>query len=124
MRLHHALLLALLAAGCARLLTADEQRSPGEARDRRTSRAEGSACDTAAECASGICEGRGCDAGAKGVCASPNRACTRDLRTYCGCDGRTFESSGSCPGRRYAHEGQCSAPAGATEGDRSLPPTE
>jgi hypothetical protein len=34
--------------------------------------------------------------------------CTRDLRTYCGCDGQTFQSSGSCPGKRFANPGECS----------------
>ena len=25
----------------------------------------------------------------------------------CGCDGKTFRTSGSCPGRTYAHKGAC-----------------
>jgi hypothetical protein len=36
--------------------------------------------------------------------------CTRDLATYCGCDGKPFQNSGSCPGGRYAYRGEC-APA-------------
>jgi hypothetical protein len=68
---------------------------------------DGGACDQAIECASGICEGQGCGAGQKGVCMSRNRRCTRDLRTYCGCDGKTFRGSGSCPGRRFESRGAC-----------------
>ena len=108
MRLHRALLLGFFAfVACSRLLTADEHRQTSGAIAARAALAEGAACSTAAECASGICEGRGCGAEAKGTCVSRNRACTRDLRTYCGCDGQTFQSSGSCPGRRYGHEGEC-----------------
>ncbi|MEZ4366156.1 MAG: hypothetical protein R2939_07690 [Kofleriaceae bacterium] len=69
--------------------------------------ADGAACLAAADCASGVCEGLGCDASAPGVCAPAQRACTRDLRAYCGCDGQTFRTSGSCPGRRYARAGAC-----------------
>ncbi len=68
----------------------------------------GSACTAAADCASGICEGEGCG-DARGVCAEASRACTKDLRQYCGCDGVTFGASGSCPGRRFAHAGECQA---------------
>jgi hypothetical protein len=101
------LLLGLLAIACSRLLTADERREPSGTGASHAVVSEGAACDTAAQCASGVCEGRGCGAQEKGVCVSQNRACTRDLRSYCGCDGQTFQSSGSCPGRRYAHEGEC-----------------
>ena len=107
-RPHGVLLLGFLAVACARLLTADERRDPSGTSTARSGLAEGAACDTAAQCARGICEGPGCGAQTKGVCASQNRACTRDLRIYCGCDGQTFQSSGSCPGLRYAHEGECS----------------
>jgi len=27
--------------------------------------------------------------------------------TYCGCDGQTFQGSGSCPPRPYSHRGAC-----------------
>ena len=66
--------------------------------------------------ASGMCEGQGCGAGAPGRCAAARRACTKDLRPYCGCDGKTFRSSGSCPGRRFAHPGACAAGAGPGSG--------
>ena len=70
-------------------------------------RPDGAACLAASDCASGVCEGQGCGADAPGVCAAKARACTRDLRPYCGCDGATFRASGSCPGRRYASKGEC-----------------
>jgi hypothetical protein len=35
------------------------------------------------------------------------RACTRDLRLYCGCDGKDFRASGSCPGQVFLHPGAC-----------------
>lgn len=73
-------------------------------------RADGEPCLTAAECGSGICEGEGCGPDTPGTCAPRNRACTRDLRAYCGCDGVTFRTSGSCPGRRFAARGECPAP--------------
>jgi hypothetical protein len=84
-------------------------------------RADGTACDSAADCASGICEGQGCGPG-QGVCRPQNRQCTLDLRQYCGCDGQTFQGSGTCPKRRYSARGPCGdatpvptakAPAGA-----------
>jgi hypothetical protein len=63
-------------------------------------------CTVDADCGDGVCEGEGCDAGA-GTCAPRERMCTRDLQTYCGCDGRTFQASGSCPGARFRHRGAC-----------------
>lgn len=77
--------------------------------------AVGSACDTAADCETGVCEGEGCDPG-RGRCAAKNRSCTRDRRAYCGCDGNTFYSSGSCPGRRFASRGICGAAGGGGGG--------
>jgi hypothetical protein len=100
------LLVGLLAVACSRLVTADERGEPSGTSASRAAVSDGAACDTAAQCASGVCEGQGCGA-QEGVCVSRNRACTRDLGSYCGCDGQTFQSSGSCPGRRYAHEGEC-----------------
>jgi hypothetical protein len=66
-------------------------------------------CTFAIQCASGVCEGLGCTAEAPGHCAPDRRACTRDRRAYCGCDGKTFFSSSSCPGDRYASTGECPA---------------
>lgn len=63
-------------------------------------------CTVDADCDGGICEGEGCGPN-EGVCQPADRMCTRDLQPYCGCDGRTFRSSGSCPGARYRHRGEC-----------------
>ena len=68
---------------------------------------DGGLCEKASECASGVCEGQGCTAERKGICMARNRSCTRDLRTYCGCDGQTFRGSGSCPGRRFSARSSC-----------------
>jgi len=68
--------------------------------------ADGGACTVGGDCSSGICEGMGCGDN-KGVCAAKGRACTRDFRQYCGCDGKTFGGSGSCPGRRYSARAPC-----------------
>ncbi|HEU4612759.1 MAG TPA: hypothetical protein VFS15_11805 [Kofleriaceae bacterium] len=73
--------------------------------------ADGAACLAGTDCASGVCEGQGCDPHLPGTCMPKARACTRDLRAYCGCDGVTFKTSGSCPGRRFAARGACSASA-------------
>jgi hypothetical protein len=73
-------------------------------------RPEGSACLTGADCQSGVCEGLGCGDDAPGTCAPARRGCTKDLRAYCGCDGKTFRASGSCPGRRYSAKGACKTP--------------
>jgi hypothetical protein len=78
----------------------------------RTLAAVGAACDSAADCETGVCEGEGCAPG-RGRCAARNRSCTRDRRPYCGCDGNTFYSSGSCPGRRFSSRGACSSGGGA-----------
>src|SRR5262245_43060201 len=43
---------------------------------------DGGSCAAHEECASGICEGQGCDAKQPGVCAPQQRGCTRDLRKY------------------------------------------
>lgn len=67
---------------------------------------EGDPCDATTGCAEGLsCDGaEGCDT--PWTC-QPLRPCTRDLVTYCGCDGQTFQNSGSCPGRPYARRGAC-----------------
>jgi hypothetical protein len=69
---------------------------------------DGWECQSNAECKSGQCEGAGCE-DASGTCVSQNRACTADVRTYCGCDAKTFQASGSCPGRIYDYRGACKA---------------
>jgi len=76
--------------------------------DRR--KADGASCLAGAECASGVCEGQGCGNDTPGTCMPAARRCTRDLRPYCGCDGKTFRTSGSCPGQRYAAKGECRTP--------------
>lgn len=73
-------------------------------------KAAGEACFAGAECASGVCEGEGCG-DTPGQCAPAQRACTRDLRAYCGCDGVTFRASGTCPMQRFAHHGECQGAA-------------
>ncbi|MFN0253056.1 MAG: hypothetical protein ACKV2T_39650 [Kofleriaceae bacterium] len=79
--------------------------------------AEGASCLKHADCSSGVCEGQGCFDSEPGTCAPAQRGCTRDLRSYCGCDGKTFKTSGSCPKQRYAIKGACATgtnrPAGA-----------
>jgi hypothetical protein len=70
---------------------------------------DGAACLAGPECASGICEGEGCTEERPGACAPRSRACTKDLRQYCGCDGKTFGASGTCPGRRFAARARCGA---------------
>jgi hypothetical protein len=69
--------------------------------------ADGTPCLTAAACASGVCEGQGCDASSPGKCVPRSRPCTEDYREYCGCDGKIFHGSGSCPGQRYQARGGC-----------------
>lgn len=68
---------------------------------------DGGLCEKGSECQSGVCEGLGCTPERKGICMARNRSCTRDLRTYCGCDGKTFRGSGSCPGQRYSARSAC-----------------
>lgn len=67
---------------------------------------DGGACNEAAECKSGTCEGKGCGLN-EGRCAPKERRCTRDLRVYCGCDGKEFRGSGTCPGQRYDKQAAC-----------------
>lgn len=71
--------------------------------------AEGHACTSSADCREDeMCSGpEGCDVA---WTCQPVRPCTRDLRVYCGCDGQTFEGSGSCPPRPFARRGPCEAP--------------
>jgi hypothetical protein len=67
---------------------------------------DGAACNSGKECASGICDGEGCGE-VRGTCKSKERICTEDLVEYCGCDGKSFRSSGSCPGARFSKRGPC-----------------
>ena len=71
--------------------------------------ADGEKCLSADDCASGVCEGEGCDEATPGTCMPKMRPCTRDIRPYCGCDGETFTGSGNCPGQRFAYPGECKA---------------
>jgi hypothetical protein len=73
----------------------------------QSKKADGASCLVSDECSSGVCEGQGCGDDTPGQCAPKARGCTRDLRTYCGCDGKTFQASGSCPGRRFAAKEKC-----------------
>ena len=68
---------------------------------------DGGACERGEQCASGVCEGFGRGGDRPGRCMSRNRSCTRDLRPFCGCDGKTFQASGSCPGRRFSARRAC-----------------
>lgn len=69
--------------------------------------ADGASCLQHADCASGVCEGEGCTDDKPGTCAPAQRGCTKDLRSYCGCNGKTFKSSGSCPRQRYETKAAC-----------------
>ncbi|MEM9492460.1 MAG: hypothetical protein AAGC55_25155 [Myxococcota bacterium] len=84
-----------------------EPAEPASGETAREPAADGAACLSAADCASGLCEGQGCGAEQPGVCVPAQRACTRDLVPFCGCDGQTFRSSSRCPGRRYSQTGKC-----------------
>jgi hypothetical protein len=82
--------------------TPPSKRQPGVG----SGRADGTACSTSSQCASGICEGMGCGWN-QGKCAPAQRSCTRDLRVFCGCDGKDFQGSSTCPGRVFRHPGSC-----------------
>jgi len=81
-------------------------RPPADPADPKPLAADGAECLAADECQSGICEGEGCGENA-GTCMSRQRACTADLRPYCGCDGETFRASSGCANRLYQHRGEC-----------------
>ena len=78
----------------------DEGRLSDEPPDQVT------ACNSSADCPEGQqCYGEpGCDE--PWTCQDP-RPCTRDLVTYCSCNGETVQGSGSCPPERYEHRGAC-----------------
>jgi hypothetical protein len=67
----------------------------------------GHACLSGDECASGICEGRGCDDKSQGQCVEARRICPHNRVPFCGCDGKTFFESSACPKRRYRDRGAC-----------------
>lgn len=90
---------------------------PAEPASAPSGLAPGAACLASTDCASGICEGEGCDEASPGVCAPADRMCTMDVKPYCGCDGVTFQSSGSCPGARFEYEGACEEATDAGVGD-------
>ncbi|MGN6110494.1 MAG: hypothetical protein ACTHU0_35650 [Kofleriaceae bacterium] len=73
-------------------------------RDRRP---DGGSCLQGDDCKSGVCEGFGCGEETPGKCVPQARACTKDLREYCGCDGKLFLAPGNCPGVRYAPQRAC-----------------
>jgi hypothetical protein len=80
---------------------------PGEwSKPNPNGKANGEACGKPDDCKSGVCEGEGCG-GAGPKCVDANRACTRDLVAYCGCDGKTFSGSGTCAGRPFRKKGTC-----------------
>jgi hypothetical protein len=72
--------------------------------------ADGADCLTATDCASGVCEGEGCDAAHPGHCAKAARICAHNRVQICGCDGKTTTASSTCPRMRYASRGPCPAP--------------
>ncbi|MBL8601465.1 MAG: hypothetical protein JNK72_06030 [Myxococcales bacterium] len=78
-------------------------------------------CRSSAECPNGqMCDGaEGCGVAWRCVAL---RACTEDLATYCGCDGETFQASGSCPGRPYRQRGACAQSVDA--GDPACAPQD
>jgi hypothetical protein len=63
-------------------------------------------CASKADCPSDqMCQGpAGCD---EPWTCGPARPCRRDLVTFCGCDGKTFQSSSNCPERPYQQRGAC-----------------
>lgn len=63
-------------------------------------------CKSNADCDKDqICTGEaGCE---KPLHCVKNVPCTRDLATYCGCDGTTFQGSGSCPTKPWKKRGAC-----------------
>nr|MBK7067032.1 hypothetical protein [Deltaproteobacteria bacterium] len=63
-------------------------------------------CQGNVDCAAGsMCTGpEGC--GIPWTC-QPAPPCTRDLTSYCVCDGTSFMASSTCPGRPYLRRGAC-----------------
>jgi hypothetical protein len=69
--------------------------------------AAGHACLANDECASGVCEGKGCDDKSPGQCVEARRICPHNRVPFCGCDGKSFNASSACPGKRYRDRGAC-----------------
>jgi hypothetical protein len=75
----------------------------------------------------GTCRAGAANAGCSGTwtCDTQPQACTSDIAEYCGCDGKTFTTSGSCPNRAFAHRGACDTGADCDARKvlcKSLPP--
>lgn len=68
--------------------------------------AQPTTCSSSSDCPDGQqCTGdEGCDVA---WTCQPPRPCTRDLRPYCTCDGRTVRGSGSCPPEPFRSRGAC-----------------
>jgi len=87
---------------------AETEPPPPEADPKATTeRADGAACTANTQCASGTCEGEGCGDDTPGTCMPSERMCLRDLRPFCGCDGKTFMRGSNCPGQRFEARGPC-----------------
>lgn len=82
--------------------------------------ADGDACTTDADCASGRCWGEGCGP-REGRCVSATLGCTEDYVAMCDCAGQTFHGSSSCPGTRIAHRGACQDAAPAEPAEPAKP---
>ena len=67
----------------------------------------GEKCTVHSDCLSMVCEGQGCGDDQPGTCAPVERACRRDLKPYCGCDGKEFLASSDCPQERFKMPGTC-----------------
>ena len=62
-------------------------------------------CNGDNPCAAGVCMGASCSG--SWSCGATTVACAADLTDYCGCDGLTFQDSGSCPRKPFAYKGKC-----------------
>lgn len=63
-------------------------------------------CRATADCAQGERCGFVAGCGAPQQCV-PDTGCTKDLVTYCGCDGKEFGGSGTCPAQAFSKRGGC-----------------
>lgn len=50
---------------------------------------------------------RGCDGAPRGRCVTPATCASPLHHTFCGCDGRSFPSTGGCALQPYSHQGGC-----------------